>query len=117
MLLEAQALRLSGRPREALRTLAELGAGRGSKVQHAQFMKAQILREDLDQASRAARAYLSYLRRHPRGMFRREATFRAGQALLAAGNTEAGRRQLRRYLAQFPDGAHATLARQAIERR
>lgn len=105
-LLEAQAERLARRPERALPLLEAVARGSGPEAEQAQFQLAQTLGRDLHDPVRAADAYAESTRRFSRGIFAEEAALRRGEALLAAGETNAGIEALERYLRQFPSAPH-----------
>jgi len=113
-LLEAQAERLSRRPERALPLLQEAARGDGPEAEQAQFLLAQTLGRDLHDPVRAAAAYEASQTRFPKGIFSEEAALRRGEALLAAGDTEAGVQALERYLRQYPTAPHADDAHLSI---
>ena len=106
-LLEAQAERLARRPERALPLLEHVARGDGPEAEQAQFLLGQTLGRDLHDPVRAAAAYGESGRRFARGIFAEEAALRRGEALLAAGDTQAGIEQLEEYLRQFPSAPHA----------
>ncbi|HEY2749613.1 MAG TPA: PEGA domain-containing protein [Polyangia bacterium] len=113
-LLEAQAERLARRPERALPLLQEAARGNGPEAEQAQFLLAQTLGRDLHDPVRAAAAYEASERRFSRGIFSEEAALRRGEALLAAGDTEAGVEALERYLRQYPTAPHVDDAHLSI---
>ncbi|HEX9103044.1 MAG TPA: tetratricopeptide repeat protein [Polyangia bacterium] len=113
-LLEAQAERLARRPERALPLLQEVARGNGPEAEQAQFLLAQTLGRDLHDPVRAAVAYEASERRFAKGIFAEEAALRRGEALLAAGDTDAGVEALERYLRQYPTAPHADDAHLSI---
>jgi tetratricopeptide (TPR) repeat protein len=113
-LLEAQAERLARRPERALPLFESAARGNGPEAEQAQFLLAQTLGRDLHDPVRAAAAYEASERRFARGMFAEEAALRRGEALLAAGETDAGVEALERYLRQYPTAPHADEAHLSI---
>ena len=73
-------------------------------------MLGQVFAYDIKDAAAAIVAWQTYLRRFPGGAYRREVTFRLGQRLVAKGSRAEGLRWIERYLARFPQGAHAPAA-------
>jgi hypothetical protein len=59
----------------------------------------------------AAEWFRTYLKEQPRGDLAREASGRLIEALQRSGDAAATREQAQRYLADYPDGPHAELAR------
>jgi TolA-binding protein len=55
-----------------------------------------------------------YLREQPRGLLAREASGRVIESHLAMRNGSGAKRAASRYLAAYPDGPHASMARQAL---
>ena len=73
----------------------------------------------LGQSARGARAaewFSTYLKEQPGGPLAREALGRLIEAYQTAGDHVSGRSAAERYLKSYPDGPHATLARQALHR-
>ncbi len=65
-------------------------------------------------AAEAAQWFETYLREQPQGLLAREASGRLIESYRAAGNTSAAQTAASRYLARYPNGPHASLARQAL---
>ena len=57
----------------------------------------------------------TYLRERPKGRFAREASGRLIEAYRRAGNEKGARVAAKRYLARYPDGPHAELARSVLQ--
>jgi TolA-binding protein len=55
-----------------------------------------------------------YLREQPRGLLAREASGRVIESHLAMQNRSSAKQAASRYLASYPDGPHASMARQAL---
>lgn len=66
--------------------------------------------------AQAAEWFSTYLREQPGGALAREALGRLLEAYQAAGDRVAARAAAERYLKSYPDGPHATLAREALHR-
>jgi outer membrane protein assembly factor BamD (BamD/ComL family) len=64
----------------------------------------------------AAEWFSTYLKEQPGGALAREALGRLIEAYQAAGDRVSARAAAERYLKSYPDGPHATLARQALHR-
>jgi hypothetical protein len=64
----------------------------------------------------AARWFETYLDEQPKGMLAREAAGRLIESYQRAGDGSAARRAATGYLATYPDGPHAALARQVLGR-
>ena len=66
--------------------------------------------------AQAAEWFSTYLREQPGGALAREALGRLLEAYQASGDRVAARAAAERYLKSYPDGPHATLAREALHR-
>jgi hypothetical protein len=66
--------------------------------------------------AQAAQWFSTYLKEQPGGALAREALGRLLEAHQAAGDRVAARSAAERYLKSYPDGPHATLAREALHR-
>jgi transmembrane sensor len=64
----------------------------------------------------AAQWFSAYLKEQPGGALAREALGRLIEAYQAAGDRVSSRSAAERYLKSYPDGPHATLAREALHR-
>jgi outer membrane protein assembly factor BamD (BamD/ComL family) len=60
--------------------------------------------------------FQTYLREEPRGTLAREASGRLMEAYRAAGNLAAARQAAEAYIAAYPEGPHAALARSISNR-
>jgi hypothetical protein len=67
-------------------------------------------------AGEAASWFETYIREQPAGALVREASGRLIESQQRAGNVAATREAASRYLASYPDGPHASLARQVLAR-
>ena len=67
-------------------------------------------------AGEAASWFETYIREQPAGALAREASGRLIESQQRAGNVAGTREAASRYLAAYPDGPHATLARQVLAR-
>jgi TolA-binding protein len=65
----------------------------------------------------AAQWFDTYLREQPQGLLAREAAGRLIESYRASGNASAAQTAAARYLARYPHGPHASLARQALTAR
>jgi TolA-binding protein len=107
----ARAARQAGRPDLERATLLECRkrfAGQPAAAQAAYM---------LGRASPSAEAvnwFELYLREQPRGLLAREASGRVIESHLAMRNGSGAKRAASRYLAAYPDGPHASMARQAL---
>lgn len=66
--------------------------------------------------AQAAQWFTTYLKEQPGGALAREALGRLLEAYQASGDRVAARSAAERYLKSYPDGPHATLAREALHR-
>lgn len=66
--------------------------------------------------AQAAEWFSAYLKEQPGGALAREALGRLVEAYQAAGDRVSARAAAERYLKSYPDGPHATLAREALHR-
>jgi TolA-binding protein len=114
LLEEARAARLAGRPeleRAALLACRKRAKGQGPAAQ------AAYLLGRASAAAEAAQWFETYLREEPRGLLAREASGRLIESYRAAGNVSAAHGAAARYLARYPDGPHAAMARQSLAAR
>lgn len=65
----------------------------------------------------AARWFETYLREQPAGLLAREASGRLIESHVAAGNSSAAGQAAARYLAAYPHGPHASMARRTLSAR
>jgi tetratricopeptide (TPR) repeat protein len=107
-LLEAQALRLKGSPREAVRLLEVAAKGTGPEAEQAQYLRAQVLQRDLHDFVQAGEQWAQGRQRFPRGTFVEESTYREGEALFLGGEKSRALEQVQQYLTQYPQGPHAS---------
>jgi transmembrane sensor len=110
----ARAARLAGRPEEERAAL--LACRRRAPGQAAAAQAAYLLGRASGGAE-AAQWFETYLREQPQGLLAREAAGRLIESYRASGNTGAARAAAARYLARYPHGPHASLARQALTAR
>jgi TolA-binding protein len=113
LLALARASRLSGRSdiaREALMACRARFAGSGEAA-----MSAFLLGRSASGAQ-AAEWFSAYLKEQPSGALAREALGRLIEAYQASGDGVSARAAAERYLRAYPDGPHATLARDALHR-
>jgi hypothetical protein len=114
LLEEARAARLAGRPdleRAALLACRKRAKGQGAAAQ------AAYLLGRASAGAQAAEWFETYLREEPHGLLAREASGRLIESYRAAGNAGAAHGAAARYLARYPDGPHAAMARQALAAR
>jgi hypothetical protein len=110
----AGAARLAGRPdveRAALLACRKRAAGLGPAAQ------AAYLLGRASAGAEAAQWFETYLREQPRGLLAREASGRLIESHRAAGNTGAAAQAASRYLAAYPHGPHASMARRTLDAR
>jgi transmembrane sensor len=110
----ARAARLAGRPDEERAAL--LACRRRAPGQAAAAQAAYLLGR-ASSAAEAAQWFETYLREQPQGLLAREAAGRLIESYRASGNTGAAQTAAARYLARYPHGPHASLARQALTSR
>jgi TolA-binding protein len=113
LLALARASRFAGRMDVAEQALTACRARFAGSPQAA--MSAFLLGRSASGAQ-AAQWFSTYLREQPNGALAREALGRLIEAYRAAGDHVSGRAAAERYLKSYPDGPHATLARQALHR-
>jgi TolA-binding protein len=109
----ARASRFAGRMDVAQRALTVCRTRFAGSPQAA--MSAFLLGRSANGAQ-AAEWFSTYLREQPSGALAREALGRLIEAHQASGDHVSGRAAAERYLKSYPDGPHATLARQALHR-
>jgi TolA-binding protein len=114
LLEAARAARLAGRPAEER---AALLACRKRAPGQAAAAQAAYLLGRASGASEAAQWFETYLREQPQGLLAREAAGRLIESYRASGKTSAAQSAASRYLARYPDGPHASLARQTLAAR
>jgi len=113
LLALSRASRFSGRmdvARDALLACRARFAG------SAQAAMSALLLGRAASGAQAAEWFSTYLREQPGGALAREALGRLIEAYQAAGDRVSARATAERYLKTYPDGPHATLARQALHR-
>lgn len=113
LLALARAARFAGRmdvSREALMACRARFAGSPQAA-----MSAFLLGRSASGAQ-AAEWFSTYLKEQPGGALAREALGRLLEAYQASGDRVAARAAAERYLKSYPDGPHATLAREALHR-
>jgi TolA-binding protein len=110
----ARAARLAGRrdeERAALLACRRRAPGQAAAAQAAYLLgRASV-------GAEAAQWFETYLREQPQGLLAREAAGRLIESYRASGSTSAAQTAAARYLARYPDGPHASLARQALTAR
>lgn len=114
LLEAARAARLAGRPEEER---AALLACRKRAPGQAPAAQAAYLLGRASGGAEAAQWFEAYLREQPQGLLAREAAGRLVESYRAAGNANAAQTAAARYLARYPHGPHASLARQALTPR
>ena len=113
LLALARASRFAGRMDVAREALMACRARFSSSQQAA--MSAFLLGRSASGAQ-AAQWFSAYLKEQPSGALAREALGRLIEAYQAAGDRVSSRATAERYLKSYPDGPHATLAREALHR-
>ena len=111
LLEAARSARLAGRPAEERAAL--LACRKRAPGQPAAAQAAYLLGR-ASAAGEAAGWFETYLREQPRGLLAREAAGRLIESYRAAGKTSAAQTAAASYLARYPDGPHAALARQTL---
>lgn len=110
----AGAARLAGRPdveRAALLACRKRAAGRGPAAQAAYLLGRGSA------PAEAAQWFETYLREQPAGLLAREASGRLIESHAAAGNRAAAAQAASRYLAAYPHGPHASMAKRTLGAR
>ena len=113
LLALARAARFAGRMDVAREALTACRARFSGSQQAA--MSAFLLGRSASGAQ-AAQWFSTYLKEQPAGALAREALGRLIEAYQAAGDRVSSRAAAERYLKSYPDGPHATLAREALHR-
>ena len=113
LLALARAARFAGRMDVARQALLACRSRFAGSAQAA--MSAFLLGRSANGAS-AAEWFSTYLKEQPGGALAREALGRLIEAYQAAGDRVSERAAAERYLKSYPDGPHATLAREALHR-
>jgi hypothetical protein len=113
LLALARASRFAGRTDVAREALMACRARFSGSPQAA--MSAFLLGRTASGAQ-AAKWFSTYLKEQPSGALAREALGRLIEAYQAAGDRVSSRAVAERYLKSYPDGPHATLAREALRR-
>jgi hypothetical protein len=116
LLLLGETARFAGDPARAEQALRLVRARPGAKHEAAMsaFNLGRIEYDDRRNYSAAARWFQSYLREDPAGGLAREAAGRLIEAQKAAGDMSAARESASVYLAKYPAGPHAGLARTVL---
>ncbi|MBI2392786.1 MAG: tetratricopeptide repeat protein [Deltaproteobacteria bacterium] len=110
----ARLARNHARATEALTTLRKRFPG-DARSAHAAFALGRVAFDGKGAYSEAATWFETYLREQPNGAFAREASGRVIEAHQRAGSVGAARAAAERYLATWPDGPHAGLARTIVK--
>jgi ferric-dicitrate binding protein FerR (iron transport regulator) len=113
LLALARASRFAGRMDVAHEALT---ACRGRFAGSAQAAMSAFLLGRAANGAQAAEWFSAYLKEQPGGALAREALGRLLEAYQAAGDRVSARAAAERYLKSYPDGPHATLAREALHR-
>lgn len=109
----ADAARLGGRPDRARAALLELRERLGARGETA-FLLGRIASDQLRSPAEARRWFEAYLDEAPNGPLAEQALGRLLE-LGAKGDRQAARALAERYLARYPNGSHARLARSIID--
>lgn len=118
LLLLGDTARFAGKPHGALsayQALRSRAAGSATAKQAA-FAIARVHFDQRASYAEAARWFRIYLAEQPAGPFAREAEGRLMESLSRAGDSVGARRAAEGYLAKYPSGAHARVARQVLGR-
>ena len=110
------AARLSGRPDRAKQALLALRTRHPSDPRRAAaaFALGKVAFDQSGAYAQAAEWFATSLREQPNGSLSREAAGRLIEAYQRAGNAQAARRAAQDYLARYPDGPHADVARSIV---
>jgi hypothetical protein len=111
----ADAARLGGRPDRARTALVALRSRFGARGETA-FLLGRIAMDQQRSAGDAAQWFRTYLQEAPNGPLAEQAHGRLLE-LSAKGDREAARKAAEAYLAHFPNGSHARLARSLVDDR
>ncbi|HTN87026.1 MAG TPA: hypothetical protein VL242_25180, partial [Sorangium sp.] len=113
--LLADAARYAGRPRAARAALLVLRNRHGARGDSA-FLLGKLAADQLGDPGDALAWFDTYLREAPGGALREQALGRSLE-LEQRRDREVARRAARRYLAEYPNGAYAPLARSLTDAR
>jgi hypothetical protein len=110
--------RFAGRPSAALAAYQALRAraAGSAAAKQAAFSIARVHFDQRAAYAEAARWFRTYLAEQPQGPFAREAEGRLIEALSRSGDSAGAQRAAEGYLAKYPNGAHARVARQVLGR-
>jgi hypothetical protein len=113
LLVLGDAARLAGRPERVSEALLSLRKRypNDSRRAAAAFMLGKVAFDQRRAFAQAATWFSTAIREQPSGSLSREASGRLIEALRAAGDSGAAERAAREYLARYPQGPHAALAR------
>jgi len=108
--------RLSGNPASARQALLRLRSAfpGDSRRAAAAFALGKVAFDQLHTYAEAAQWFATSIREQPSGSLAREAAGRLIEALRSAGDDAGARRAAENYLARYPDGPHADLARSLV---
>ncbi|HEY6079778.1 MAG TPA: FecR domain-containing protein [Polyangiaceae bacterium] len=116
LLLLGDTARFAGKPEGALtayQALRSRAAG-AATAKRAAFAIGRVHFDQRAAYAEAARWFRTYLAEQPGGPFAREAEGRLMESLSRSGDSVGARRAAERYLAKYPRGAHARVARQLL---
>lgn len=113
----ADVARFAGHPAQATAALSELRRRfpKDPAAADAAFLLGRTAFDQRGSPSAAAAWFATYLREKPSGSFAREAMGRLLECHRKTGSTQAARDVADRYLATYPDGPHAQLARRTLD--
>ncbi len=116
LLLRADALRLAGRPKQALDGYLRVAAlVSDPRLAEAALYQAGLLRLQVLEQPRAALETFAGLRReHPDGLLRQEVAFHLAECYLALADYRRALRALQDYLRLYPEGTRAAEARELL---
>jgi len=117
LLLLGDAARLSGRSDRATEALLALRRRypRDSRRAAAAFALGKVAFDQRHAYGQAAEWFATSVREQPNGPLAREAAGRQIESLRNAGNSAGAQRAARDYLARYPDGPHADVARSLLK--
>lgn len=117
LLVLGDAARLSGRPDRATEALLALRQRypRDPRRAAAAFALGKVAFDQRHAYGQAAEWFATSVREQPNGPLAREASGRQLEALRNAGDSAGAQRAAREYLARYPDGPHADVARSVLK--
>jgi tetratricopeptide (TPR) repeat protein len=117
LLILGDAARLAGRPERAVSALMSLRRRFPGDARQAAaaFTLGKVAFDQRHAYAEAAKWFSTSLREQPNGSLSREASGRLIEALKNSGQSEEAERAARNYLAKYPEGPHATIARSLLQ--